>query len=113
MSDRSSRLWFGMSRLELAERLRTLADDLDTYGSHCVRPIATKIDSWAVARRTVPCLVGRPTGHPRLDDGSPIFTSELYFLDQERNVARTFSRWYRLGGEAAPGYWENNYSADQ
>lgn len=112
-SDYSSRLWFGMTRLELVDHLRALANDIETYEIQSAEQAVTKIDRWAIARRTVPCLVGRPTGHPRLDDGSPIFTSELYFLDRERNVARTFSRWYRLGGEAAPSYCENNYSADQ
>lgn len=102
-----------MSRLELVEQLRALACDLEKYGRQPPADIATKIERWAIARRTVPCLVGVATGHPKLGDGHPIFSSELYFLDRARGVARTFSRFYRLGSEATPGYWENNYSADQ
>jgi hypothetical protein len=112
-TDYSSRLWFGMTRLELVEHLRALARDLETYESQSVERIVTKIDRWAIARRAVPCLVGIATGHPTLGDGQPIFSSELFLLDRTRHVARTFSRFYRLGNEASPGYWENNYSEER
>ncbi|WP_307226803.1 DUF6634 family protein [Pararhizobium capsulatum] len=47
-------------------------------------------------KRAVPCLVGRSTGHPMILDSHAACTSELYYLDTERGVARTLSRWYRL-----------------
>lgn len=112
-SDRSSLLWFRMTRLELAEHLKVLARDLETYETQSARKEVTKIDRWAIARRAVPCLIGTASGHPKLGDCKPIFTSELYFLDREQKLARTFSRFYELGTEAAPGYWENSYSGDR
>ena len=42
-------------------------------------------------------LFGRVTGHPRLMDGDLITTSPLLWLDEDRRLARTVSRWYRLG----------------
>ena len=41
-------------------------------------------------------LIGQVTGHPRIMDGM-IATSPLLWLDEERRLARTVSRWYRLG----------------
>ena len=41
-------------------------------------------------------LVGFVSGHPRLRDGT-ITTSPLVWLDVERGLARTVSRWYRIG----------------
>lgn len=108
MSDGSSNAWFGMTRVQLVERLRQLADELDSLPNLDDKP-ATRMDRWAVARRMVPCLIGIPTSHPTIPDGDPIFSSELYFLDVERRIARSFSRWYELGDQVDPSYWENRY----
>lgn len=90
--------WFGVSRTDLVVSLRSLADDLEVIGVRAVVPLPTvRLDQWALAKRTVPCLIGTPTGHPRIDDGKPCFSSELYYLDPKAGLARTFSRWYRLG----------------
>ncbi|MBP1871886.1 hypothetical protein J2Z19_001598 [Ensifer adhaerens] len=43
-------------------------------------------------------LSGVVHGHPHLQDGKKIVTSQLFFLDQHLGLARTMNRWYRLGG---------------
>jgi hypothetical protein len=42
-----------------------------------------------------------------------MFSSELYFLDVERRIARSFSRWYELGEQAHPGYWDGLVPANR
>ncbi|WP_440657825.1 DUF6634 family protein [Ensifer adhaerens] len=42
-------------------------------------------------------LGGVVRGHPHLPDGHEIVSSQLFYLDAERGVARTLNRWYRLG----------------
>ncbi|MGO6943448.1 DUF6634 family protein [Rhizobium johnstonii] len=99
--------WFGTSGPVLVEKLRRLADDLENI-DRCVDAIAPKaaMDSWALAMRSVPCLIGRPLAHPNISDGRPAYSSELFYLDPERGIARTMSRWYRLGTRVDPEYWE-------
>lgn len=56
---------------------------------------------WTVAMRTVPCLVGRTTGHPKLPGTNRmICTSGLWLLLEDQSWARTLSRWYQLGRPA-------------
>jgi hypothetical protein len=55
------------------------------------------LDHWSLAERSEPCLIGIQRGHPVLNGNSGITTSRLYFLDREAGIARTLSRWYRLG----------------
>ncbi|MHC2574967.1 hypothetical protein [Rhizobium leguminosarum] len=99
--------WFGTSRAALIEKLRRLADDLENIDRQPDRisPEVT-MHSWTHGKRMVPCLIGVPTGHPKIGDGKPAYSSELFYLDKERGIARTLSRWYRLGTRAAPGYWD-------
>lgn len=66
---------------------------------------APLIDSW----RFIPVtedgrgrLVGRISDHPTVPSAWGA-TSEVLVLDREAGRARTRSRWYRLGAEAAPG----------
>ncbi|WP_338110981.1 hypothetical protein [Rhizobium cauense] len=89
------------------EKLRRLADDLENI-DRCVDAIEPKavLTSWALGTRPVPCLVGRPLGHPIIADGRPACSSELFYLDPERGIARTMSRWYGLGARVEPEYWE-------
>lgn len=56
-----------------------------------------------------PVLFGEVTGHPRLMDGAMITTSPLLWLDEDRRLARTVSRWYRLGTALAEHIdrWQN------
>jgi hypothetical protein len=42
-------------------------------------------------------LVGSVAGHPQHPDGTRIHTSQLIWLDRNRQWARTWNRVYRLG----------------
>ena len=42
-------------------------------------------------------LIGTVIGHPRLCDGRTILTSNVAVLKVDTGLARTMSRWYRLG----------------
>jgi hypothetical protein len=101
MSD-SSEDWFGMNRLALACHLRRLADDIERLNPDFDDLVA--INSWTLTKRDVPCLTGHPTGHPVIGDGRQARTSELFYFDPEKGIARSFSRWYRLGTRAYPAY---------
>lgn len=98
--------WFGMSRLSLIACLRRLADDLEDVERcwEAQTPMAA-INSWSLGKRAVPCLIGRPLGHPAISDGKPACSSELFYFDPYRGIARTMSRWYRLGTRVDPDYW--------
>lgn len=95
---------FGMSPTELARHLRLLAKDIET-GTPPPGQRVVEIDQWTLARRAVLCIAGRPIGHPLLPDHDPIYTSELFYFDPDRRLARTWSRWYRLLDEIGPEYW--------
>jgi hypothetical protein len=99
--------WFGTSRAVLIDKLRCLADDLEGI-DRWHEPIGPQvaINNWTLGKRTVPCLIGRPIAHPIISDGKPTCSSELFYLDPERGIARTMSRWYRLGTRVDPEYWE-------
>ncbi|MEA1842969.1 DUF6634 family protein [Agrobacterium tumefaciens] len=45
-------------------------------------------------------LSGVVSGHPRLADGHEVITSQLFYLDEDRGLARTMNRWYRLYSSA-------------
>ncbi len=53
--------------------------------------------------RLLMVLTGRVSGHPHLADGSFIHTSEVVWLDRNRNWARSWNRLYRLGAPAGDG----------
>ncbi|MGO4117005.1 DUF6634 family protein [Rhizobium leguminosarum] len=96
----------GSDPASLIARFRQLADDLEDIDK-CLaaRPRTASLNSWALGQRTVPCLIGRPIGHPIVSDGRTACSSELVYLDPDRGVARTMSRWYRLGTRVDPEYW--------
>ncbi|QRM56891.1 hypothetical protein F3Y30_11350 [Sinorhizobium sp. BG8] len=99
--------WFGMPRASLIEDLRKLACDLESVDGCVQAPSpSVAINSWSLARRTVPCLIGRPIGHPSIRDGKQALSSELFYFDPERGIARTMSRWYRLGTRVDPEGWD-------
>ena len=59
---------------------------------------APLINNWRIDRRDAVCLAGTFLDHPRLGPIVPNgITSELWYIDPEREYARTFSRFYRLG----------------
>ncbi|MGO6791073.1 hypothetical protein ACCT17_34160 [Rhizobium ruizarguesonis] len=101
-------LCLGSAPAALIAKLRQLADDLEDI-DRCLaaRPPTASFNSWTLGRRTVPCLVGRPMGHPSITDGKSACSSELFYFDEERGIARTMSRWYRLGTRVNPEYWED------
>ncbi|MCV9960341.1 hypothetical protein OIU34_00375 [Pararhizobium sp. BT-229] len=112
MKDSIFEAWFGMPRASLCLQLRRLADDLDhveQLGEELRQDVA--INTWSLAKRAVPCLIGRPIGHPSVADGKPLFSSELFYIDPELGIARTMSRWYRLGTRVDPDYWNQRYAA--
>ncbi|PDT09998.1 hypothetical protein CO655_15490 [Rhizobium sp. M1] len=79
-------------------RLRSLADDLEALADGWLPERSTALmTSWAFATRAAPCLVGHAFGHPSIDDGRRALTSEVYYVDPSRRLARTLSRWYQLG----------------
>ncbi|QWW70523.1 DUF6634 family protein [Rhizobium sp. WYJ-E13] len=57
---------------------------------------APLLDSYRAVLGRAYALKGIVTGHPRLEDGKEIITSQLFYLDPERGVARTMNNWYRL-----------------
>ncbi|OWV90374.1 DUF6634 family protein [Rhizobium sp. R693] len=96
----------GGARASLIESLRRLADDLENL-DQCAEAQAPSaaMNSWTLGKRAVTCIIGRPIGHPLIYDGRPAFSSELMYFDPERGLARTMSRWYRLGTRVEPEYW--------
>lgn len=42
-------------------------------------------------------MKGIVTGHPSLPDGDQVVTSQLIYMNPDIGLARTLSRWYRLG----------------
>lgn len=101
---------------------------LDLNMPHAPRPLRTLVETYLTAFRAVrhgpepahsepdaPCLtnwtaairgreivlVGSVTRHPILGD-TRVQTSTLIYVSQDRQWARTLSRWYRLGAAFVP-----------
>ncbi|RTM15252.1 MAG: hypothetical protein EKK33_01365 [Bradyrhizobiaceae bacterium] len=53
--------------------------------------------------RLLMVLVGHVSGHPHFIDGRFIRTSELIWLDRNRNWARSWNRVYQLGAASSDG----------
>ncbi|OMP70328.1 hypothetical protein BV900_19420 [Agrobacterium tumefaciens] len=99
----STVVWFGMTREALAEHLRRLADDIETLNVRRTNSgDVVAINSWSLAVRAVPCLIGRPVDHPAIADDNTARTSELFYFDPQLGLARSFSRWYRLCTTRSP-----------
>lgn len=102
MGDSLADRFLGYSRSGLVQCLRQLADDLENLDTcDSAESSGVLLMDWALMERAVPCLVGRPIGHPGIVDGRAACTSQLFYIDENRGVARTLSRWYRL---APPGH---------
>ena len=84
-------------------RLRSLAAQLELLGAGCLPMPTAIIDQWEVATSLAPCLVGKAVRHPKLPAGRTIVTSQLLYLSEELGMARTYSRWYRLGSKGPAG----------
>ncbi|NKL91700.1 DUF6634 family protein [Rhizobium leguminosarum] len=57
---------------------------------------APLLDSYRAVLGRAYALSGIVSGHPRLHDGKEIITSQLFYLDPDRGIARTMNNWYRL-----------------
>ncbi|OQP88178.1 hypothetical protein BTR14_01600 [Rhizobium rhizosphaerae] len=107
----SSDIWFGFERDDLLRKLQNLHGDLGSVEVVDKSKVeAARITDWAVAQRLVPCLIGRTQDHPQMGGGVVMYSSELFYLNEDTGFARTFSRWYRLGSRVAPDYWNSRYS---
>jgi hypothetical protein len=97
-----SNAWLGQNPKELVRSLRLLADDLEKLASGATPQTQTKpvrISDYMLSKRTVPCLVGRMSGHPHISDGAAGMTTELYYANEKQTIVRTFNRFYRLVGD--------------
>jgi hypothetical protein len=66
-----------------------------------------RLENWAVVEsaniagyhvlRAGNLLVGNVFGHPRIEEGTFIFTSPIMRLDAKEKVVETRNTWYRLG----------------
>ncbi|WP_441229553.1 DUF6634 family protein [Tardiphaga sp. 215_C5_N2_1] len=82
------------------DRLQRLATDLMLFtdGHLNIGDHAPVLDNWMRTSRSAACLTGTVWDHPTLPGaGRPIVTSDLCLLVEDMGVARTMSRWYRLG----------------
>lgn len=84
---------------DLVVRLRALAMSLEkaAYSGFSNEEAHVAITDWVIAKRAVPILVGTMNGHPTVRDGRVGATTEIYYVDQQAGLVRTFNRWYRLG----------------
>ncbi len=90
--------WLGTPPSLLIPRLKSLTEDLERLaetGSVSGINEVVIIKNCILASRSVPCLLGHMHGHPTIKAG-PGITSEIYYLDQKRKMARTISRWYHF-----------------
>lgn len=94
---------------ELVQKIRAAADDLRRLEEGW-RPSqsdlrdAVILEDWMIAGEPLTgqtVFWGRSIGHPILGDRF-ITTSPLIWISQDRTIARTLSRWYRLGKCASP-----------
>ncbi|MGX1742116.1 DUF6634 family protein [Bosea sp. NPDC055353] len=94
---------------ELVQKIRAAAADLRRLEEGWMPSPADLCDAviledWMIAGDPVTgqtVFWGRSTGHPILGDRY-ITTSPLIWISQDRTIARTLSRWYRLGNCASP-----------
>lgn len=92
--------WMGYDPQQLIPRLRGLCADLEVLsagGSINLPEDLAEIEEWTLLKRTVPCLTGLISGHPFIRNGDFGATTEIYYLDQKLGMARSLSRWYKLG----------------
>lgn len=83
----------------LVEKLKGLAHDIERLQEpgflKGLKP-NTIVTDWYVAPYVGSHLRGLVSRHPILDDG-PFESSELWYINEDLKVARTLSRWFRLG----------------
>lgn len=81
--------------------LARLVDDLRLVETGRLSPSeldgSPRLYDYRIIPSSVGFLTGIVDGHPTLRPGRKITTSQVYFIDSDRGIARTLSRWYRLG----------------
>ncbi|MBY3464275.1 hypothetical protein HFN80_09655 [Rhizobium laguerreae] len=97
-----SGIFLGDDRRALLARLQSLVTDLSAPDFPHPSSIPVMIDKWEVSGREVPCPLGNSFGHPNIVEGHASISSELFYFDPEGGIARTISRWYRLGTPSNP-----------
>ncbi|WP_137157508.1 DUF6634 family protein [Rhizobium sp. FKL33] len=92
-----------LQREDLAIRLEALAADLRGVGTKGFTLSTSFVDitDWSLAVRPTACLEGFVWDHPTVGT-ERVKTSELYYFDKKAGIARTLSRWYRLGQPYQP-----------
>ncbi len=95
-------IYLGDDRRALLAKLQSLVADLSAPDFPHPSSIPVMIDKWKVGRREVPCLLGNAYSHPNIFDGHASISSGLFYFDPEGGIARTISRWYRLGTPSNP-----------
>ena len=98
--------FLGESPEALAAKATSLAQDLAELirtGQPSPEALATApmLDLWLHTKRTTSALAGRVDEHPLLGHRRLIRTSDVFAIDPEMGWARTWSRFYRLGRNAA------------
>ncbi len=88
--------------LRLFDDLRKLDDG--TLDVASVLAHAPEISDYKLVLGWSHALSGVVHGHPRLQGGNKIITSQLFYLDPQLGLARTMSRWYRLGDSRRAGH---------
>jgi len=88
--------WLGNPPSVIIPRLQSLLADIQSIASTGgfdgpLNPVI--IRNCMLVQRSVPCLIGEMSGHPQIKDG-PGVTSELFYFDGKRKIARSLSRWY-------------------
>lgn len=90
----------GYTRHQLHEtvtKLRSLADDLESVCNGIMpAPPDVSVSEWFLQYKAAPCIVGKVSGHPTVR-GDYVATTEVFFLNESLGLARTSTRWYRLG----------------
>lgn len=84
----------GVMRRLLSDLEQLEAGTLDTSD---IRAKAPMLDDYRLIIGWSHAMKGIVTGHPLLPDGHEIVTSQLMYLDPAVGLARTLSRWYRVG----------------
>jgi len=89
--------------LERIELLRTLSWDLAAIFDGAMPTLdqlrdAPVLRDYAFSEHRVSCIEGIVGGHPLLEDGRRIKTSQLFCVDPNLKWIRTLSRFYRLKG---------------
>ena len=81
-------------RRVLGDLAQLEAGTLDTTQILATAPL---LDRYKLVLGWSHAMGGIVTGHPLLPDGREIVTSQLMYLDPAMGLARTLSRWYRVG----------------